>query len=56
MKIKKKNLSELKVISFITNLEHQQAETAKGGHIPLPDWTVEVTNANWCNTNGWLCG
>lgn len=51
MKSKKLNLNNLKVKSFVTEFDKSQSHTAKGGI----DWT-EITNANWCNTKGWLCG
>lgn len=51
MKSKKLNIDALKVKSFVTEFNSSKSQTAKGG----VDWT-DYTNANWCNTNGFLCG
>ena len=51
MKNKKLNIEALKVKSFVTGIEKKSSQTAKGGID-----TTDITNANWCNTKGWLCG
>ena len=49
MKNKKVNLSKLKVSSFVTSFEGKEPLTVKGGF-------QKITNENYCNTAGGLCG